>query len=411
MAELYNYVVPQGLIIPDTSVIQAQVTAEYISAFGADLITAPNSPAGLLITVETLARSAVANNNAVVANQINPFLAGGVFLDAILALTGIERVSAKYSRVAATIAGVPGTFIAAGSLAAENVNGAQFALTQDTTLPLSGFTSSVFQAVQPGAIPAAAGDLDQIISDVIGWETITNPDPAVLGAQAQSDAEARDFRRDTLFANGASLAGAIIANVSLVPGFNSMTFRENVADTTQVIDGVTMVSHSIYACISGGTDLDIATAMSEKKSGGCGYNNGASSFPINQLVVQPDTGQIINVKFDRPDRISCIALVDIRRGTAITPDLRTAVQSACYNYAQGIPSTVGTPGTPGALVVGANLSAFELAGAITAAIPGIYVGNVQVSKATPVSYTNVITATLWEQNYFANFSAITVTGI
>lgn len=405
VADLYNYVVPTGLIVPDTTDpvtgIQAQVTAEYVAAFGLDLITSPNSPAGLLIVAETMARTAVIDNNAALANQINPFLAGGVYLDALMALTGVQRIPVQYSLVAATITGVPGTFLAAGSLAAETVNQQQFALVSSVTIPVGGIVSGQFQAVLPGAITCGAGDLTQIISNILGWETVTNPAAATVGAQAQPDLGARQLRVNALFAQGASLAGAIIANVELVPGVNSMTFLENVAATTQTIDGVTMISHSMYACVSGGTDLAVATAIAQKKSGGCSYNNGASSSPKSIPVTQPISGQIINVLFDRPDMIPVIATVTCMRGTAVTPDLNLSIQAACYNWAEGV------NGIPGNLTVGANLTSFELAAAITAAIPGIYISNIQVSTASPVSYSNVVAAQIWQQLLFLNFNSIT----
>src|SRR5690606_28394748 len=114
----------------------------------------------------------------------------------------------------------------------------------------------------------ASGTLTNIISNVLGWETITNPADATLGKETQSDIEARQLRLNTLAIQGASVAEAIISGVSAVPGFNSMTFRENIEPTTEVIDGVSMVAHSIYACVSGGTDLAVAEALTSKKSAG-----------------------------------------------------------------------------------------------------------------------------------------------
>ena len=73
MADVYNYINTTGLIVPDSSEILTEVQNEYVAAFGADLqVNNPNSPQGLLINAETQARIAVANNNATLANQINP---------------------------------------------------------------------------------------------------------------------------------------------------------------------------------------------------------------------------------------------------------------------------------------------------------------------------------------------------
>ncbi|MHC5543543.1 baseplate J/gp47 family protein, partial [Singulisphaera rosea] len=91
----YQYLDATGVIVPDTSSLLADVQSEYQAVFGADLIVTPDTPQGVLITAETLARTEVVNNNAALANQINPNIAGGVFLDAILALTGMQRTPAS----------------------------------------------------------------------------------------------------------------------------------------------------------------------------------------------------------------------------------------------------------------------------------------------------------------------------
>ncbi|OWK47548.1 hypothetical protein [Fimbriiglobus ruber] len=52
----------------------------------------------------------------------------------------------------------------------------------------------------------------------------------------------------------------------------SLTFQENVSASTQTINGISMVGHSIYACIEGGTDTAVAAALLENKSSGCAWN-------------------------------------------------------------------------------------------------------------------------------------------
>ena len=91
---------------------------EYKAIFGADLIVTADTPQGMLITAEALSRTQEVSNNAALANQINPNISGGVFLDAIMALTGMQRTSATKTIVSAvTVTGVASTAIPAGSQA------------------------------------------------------------------------------------------------------------------------------------------------------------------------------------------------------------------------------------------------------------------------------------------------------
>jgi Baseplate J-like protein len=382
---VYEYITVTGVIVPDTSVILDEVVAEFQQTFGMDLVTTPNTPQGLLIVSETAARSAVAENNAALANQINPNVAGGVFLDAIMELTGSFRTPATPSTVTVNLAGVTGAIIPQGSQASDSVYNNVFQTTETVTL-ISGAATVVMTSVENGPIVATAGTLTQIISNVLGWEGVTNPDSALLGTVTQSDEQARFDRRVTLFAQGTSTAGAIISAVYQVPNVTSMFFLENVQPTTQVIQGVTMVPHSIYACVNGGLDLDVAEAIQSKKSAGASYNNGASLTPISQDVTVPFSGQVIDVLFDRPDVIEIGVAVSV---IVVQPiqDPVTTVQQAILNYASGL--VTGLSG----LIVGADVSPWEVGGAITSQHPGIYVQNLQIKNlttASPYQYTEIV---------------------
>ena len=94
MADLYEFKTDTGVIVPDTADIKAAVEREYKAALGDDLDTSPATPQGRLIAAETDARAAVLRFCALMANQINPDIASGTFLDAVAALSGIERIKA-----------------------------------------------------------------------------------------------------------------------------------------------------------------------------------------------------------------------------------------------------------------------------------------------------------------------------
>jgi uncharacterized phage protein gp47/JayE len=294
----YEYIADSGIIVPDTADILTGVQDEFKAAFGSDLIVTADTPQGVLINAEALARSEVVNNNAALANQINPNTAGGVFLDAIMALLGQERTPASPSVVTGVLlTGVAGTVIPAGSQAKTSV-GDLFQTISNVTLNGSGQATATFQSVQNGAIPCAIAALTNIVTNVLGWETVSNPTAATLGTTTQSDQAARTFRQNTLAFQAVALPEAITSALYNVPGVQSLTFQENISDTTQVINGISMISHSIYACVNGGLNADIAAALLENKSSGCGWNGGTSV-----TITEPASGQPYTVKFDRhPDQ-------------------------------------------------------------------------------------------------------------
>lgn len=373
MAE-YTYINSTGVIIADTGEVKTLVENEYKSTFGQDLNVDPSTPQGVLITAETLARSEMLRNNAALANQINPNLAGGVFLDAILALTGSQRVAAEPSFATCVLNGVASTVIPEGAQASSST-GIVFQSTSTVTLDGSGQATVIFSAVVPGAVSVPANFITQVVSDILGWETVNNPAQGTIGSDEQTDEQARELRRVTLAAQGTALPEAIISDLYLVPGVKSLVFRENYTDSPIVIDGKTLIPHSIYVIVDGGTDTDVATSLLNKKSMGCAYNGST-----NVTLTVPISGQSYIVKFDRPDVISVLVKATVKANSSIQ-DPTTAVKQAILDYANGL-----LPGEPG-FVVGASVSPFELAGAVNIEVPGLYVKKMEVSFASVTSWT------------------------
>lgn len=374
----YNYNVLTGTIVPDTSTLREQVAQEWKAAFGEDFDTSPETTQGILITAEANARASVLANNAQIANQINPNLAGGVALDAIDALTGYERRPKTYSSVVCTLAGVAGTLITEGTVANENND--LFNLENPVTLNGGGTASATFIAQEAGPITADANTITRIVVGVIGWETVTNPSDAIPGTLVQSDQGTRLERMQTLAKQANGQGEAIVSNLYLTEGVTSVLYRENNSDEEQVIDGVTMSAHSMYACVTGGTDLAVATTIAAYKGGGCGYSNDAG-IPVTVTLTDPTTNQTYDVDFDRPNLIPVLAKVTVSQGNSVT-DPTEAVKAAILAYAAG-----GVDNESG-FGIGDAVSAFELAGAIGTLVPGLRIHNVETTKASSIVWSN-----------------------
>lgn len=373
----YQYVTATGVIVPDTGDLLDQVKNEYRAAFGADLNTDPTTPQGVLIVAETESRDAVVRNNAAVANQINPNLAGGVWLDAIWALTGGARSPATRSRVDATLTGVIGTVVPAGSLAKTAANN-QFQTVTTVTIGNAGTASVTFESVEYGAIPCGAGDLDTVVSTVLGWETVTNTDAATLGATTQTDESARRERRQTLALQGRRLSQSVIASVSSIQGFVSLAFRENPTDGTVTIDGISMDGHSIYVCVDGGTNSDVANAIAEN------MNGFAMMGDTTVTVTDPYSGQAYSVNFQRPEEVPVLIRITAKVSASVSTDPTAAIKAAVLAYAN---CETQEPG----FVVGGDVSPFAIAAAANV-VPGIFISLCEVAEASmsPVYSTDTI---------------------
>lgn len=364
----YGYIVSTGVVIPDTATILEEINNEWRAAFGSDIELDPATPQGVIIAADVEYRDGVMRNNAALANQINPDIAGGVYLDAIWRLTRGQRRGATRSTIPGVIlGGQDGTLVPAGSAA--EVEGTRAVFVTAAAVIIGASTPGVavvdMVARDFGPIGAPVGQLINVATSVLGWETVTNPNAATVGRLVESDAESRRRRRNTLGLQSTGLAEAVTSALYELPTVRSLKFRENWESTTQVIDGITLKPHSLWVCVDGGTDLEVASTLLTVKGGGCGYNG-----LVSITITEPTSGQPCPVLFDRPLQVIVYARVTAKYNNT---DGATIIPDAIMSYANG--ELEGEDG----FVVGASVSPFELSGAVNQVEPRILVKKVEVS--------------------------------
>jgi len=283
------------------------------------------------------------------------------------ALTRGSRRGATRSVINGVIAtGVPGTIIPAGSIASVASSQDQFRTTEMAVIGQSGSITMQMESAETGPIPAPIGSLSEVASSVLGWETVTNPSAAILGRSRESDVASRTRRRNTLALQGVAIPEAIISRVYNVDGVRSLSFRENYTSAPIMIDNIALAPHSIYVCVDGGSDADVGRALLASKTIGAGFNGS-----VLVKVLEPISGQEYEVHFDRPIPRVFRARVTVKPSTL---DVQAIVPDAISRYTSGEMS--GEPG----LVVGANLSPFELSGAVNQVEPRIFISRVEISE-------------------------------
>lgn len=368
----FNYVTTTGIVTADTSDVKATVQGEWAAALGDSINLDDSTPQGLLIVAETSSRVATLQAIAKSSNQINPKVAGGVFLDALCALTGITRIAATYTTVTLVkLTGVANTSIASGTRARIGTSGAVFELQTGVQLDNTGTAYGTFVCQTSGAVACADGALNTPVDTILGWETVNNDQSlgsvTTLGADREKDTLLRLRRNNSLAAQGISTPQAVISNLySNTDGVTSVAFLENVTSVTQTINGIPLVAHSIWVCVDGGTDADVAATLLRAKTVGAAWNGSTSV-----AVTDPSSGQIYNVQFDRPTYVFIYGAITLRQGS-YTGDLAIDAPAAVADYFSG-----NVDGFSG-IGIGASVSPWEIAAAIVAACPGCIVTGLKV---------------------------------
>jgi len=381
MTASYTYLVDTGTIAVDTTDLLEDVQAEWMTAFGANLNLDASTPQGVMIAAETTARVSVMKNNADLANMQNPNLAYGTFLDAICALLGVERgenISTTAQKI--ELNGNKDTVINAGSRI-KTANGDVFYLLATTVIPASGATTGDFQSEAYGDIAVPAGSMT-IIDGTIGWGS-ANIGPATTiraGSVQSTDAQLRNKRNEQLSVQGTGSVAAIRANVMNVANVTSVMVVENNTSAAGTVNGVAFTKpNAVWVCVAGNpTPADVAAALYAAHNSGTAWDFGGSGMgipynaPDGVTVVDPNTNLPYNVLFTTPILWDTYIHVDVHQTSSASPGA-VAIQNVVLDYCQGL---IG--GEEG-LVVGADLSAFEVSGAVARAYPGLYVKKCMVA--------------------------------
>lgn len=390
-----NYIFTNnGIVIPDTADLKEDVQNEYKAAFGADLSVEDSTPQGRLIDIETNARVNVVENNVLIANAINFNLASGLLLDAWGANFGLTRGAAKSSSVTATITGVAGTTISAGSQASTQA-GDVFYLENQITIPVSGTIDATFLSLEKGAIPCPAESLTVIVDGTLGWETITNTNPATLGNLRESDASFKQRFYDAGLFSGMSLIEDYDNALMDVENVISARVIENGEDTSKVIDAnVTLLKHSVYACVDGGNDNDVAMALFTRKSAGANWT-GLTGQTVTVNVVDPTYGDTYTVEFNRPTQVDVYTAIVLSAGTNTSGTLQSDVKNTINNYINSHK-------------IGEDVTVLQIAQAVSSGVPGIQLTSIEIGTTQGSLSTSDITVYLNEV-VKSQLSNITVT--
>lgn len=366
-----------GVIIPETSEILETVQQEYKGALGEDLSLEESTPQGRLIDTETQARQSTIRFNAAMANSmINIRLCSGPALDAWGTNFDVPRNGATSSTVTVLVTGVADTVIPAGSQALD-VNGIIWNAQSEIIIGQNGSATGTFECSQTGEISLGVNELTVIVtgstSGVNGWETITNTSVATLGSEKESDA-AYFLRIIASIFSGTALFGNYSTAAYSVPGVNDVYLQENPYGTPLILDGITIPAHSVFVCVDGGNSYDVAYALYEVKSAGCGWTGNTTVIVTDKVFNTLNT-----VMYESPQAAAFKFNIKATSLNNSNADLETTIQNIIIDYFSGVYSNIGYPKQ----IIRANISPFTVASLLNSQLNGVNINSVEVGLVSP----------------------------
>ena len=281
----------------------------------------PDSPDGQRIGIEAELLANLDEGVVAAYRSKDPDSATGEALRNIGKISGVPIREATYSIAPITVIGVAGTVIAAGSQVRSRIDNTKWLTTGAIAIGVSNTATGFATCSTPGRILAGAGELTIIGTPQAGWSSVTNSE-AAAGEDAESDADYRKRRNDSVARAGSNMRDNMLANIASVPGVTDVKILENSSDDPADPDGIPYTA--IAVVVNGGSDAGIGLAMYQK------YNPGTPMFPrfssktglwidppgtsgVRVEVTSPVTGNKQTMTFQRASGLAIYVAMTIQK--------------------------------------------------------------------------------------------------
>ena len=355
------YIDGNGVHIPTYEDRMEALVASYRNIFGQDVNLEISSPDYQLLSVFAKALDDLSQIVLVDFASRNPQYASGVGLDLLMPLHGLVRGGATSSTVVLTLNGTPNAVLPTAPEALDDAGYIWRCQTAGIQLDENGQAIVTAICTTPGAIPAAAGTVRQLVSPISGLSSVVNAAAATPGTEAETDASCRNRLKAAAAASAIGSLDAIRYGVLSVPNVNACTIIENNGDTE---DERGIPGHSICVLFAGGNAYSVAQMVFDKKAPGIGtYGN--LELPVNDAW-----GNAHTVKLQRITNANVALTIEIRPLAGYDATIPERIREALVEYA-------------GTLSVGQDL-------VVSSLYPVIYGA---VGTGSPAFSVNLLTAT------------------
>lgn len=272
-------VTPTGVVRPSVQELLDERNASQKSGIDQSWDTSPESIQGQANAIGCNQLGVAWEALVILAGSIDPDKAEDWLLTAVGKLTGTWRGKATPSTVVCEVELEEGTTLIADTHFARVAGKPNVRFT-----PVENFTADsddtfpvLFKAETPGPTEAGSDTITVIATSVVGWLSVTNPNPATPGTSAEEDPEFRRKREQELSRAGNQTEPAIRADLLALRhnGFQWIKAVGYWENTSNIADGEGRDPHTFEVLIHDDVDLrpddaddQIAQVIWNNKPGG-----------------------------------------------------------------------------------------------------------------------------------------------
>lgn len=275
-----------GFIKKDAATIKTEFENDLKAAYGALIDLEPESFFGNLVGIVSERESLIWDLSEAVYFSAYPDTAQGVNLDNASTMTGISRINEKFSTETVMLgtAGAVDVLIPLGTIVSQSATNQNWQTLAAVTIPAGGTIPAIVEATDPGPIDAPAGTIDNIVTVIAGFDSVTNAGTTILGRLQETDPELRLRRSQSIvIAKGGTMQAVANRLLNEVPGVTFVSYQEN---RTDIIDSNGLLPHSYLFTVVGGTDQNIADLIFIAKSGGINTNGTTAVIVTDEFNIE-----------------------------------------------------------------------------------------------------------------------------
>jgi uncharacterized phage protein gp47/JayE len=369
----------QGFIRKTEDIIIAELEQRARELFGNDIDLSPYNPVGAFIRLKSYALSQ--NWEALENNYYSSYLdtANGVDLDRLGQFAGIPRKSAQTEKVVLTFTGSNAIVVPSGFLV-QTPSGVLYRTIQSGTIA-SGTVNLQAESDLIGTVSrVTSGQLTEIVTPVVGIDSVTNLSPSSGGSLVESDG---DYRARILNSVGFIKNSGAVDYIKIKLEEAEFIQSVYIAENNKPVEFNGLPANSLSFTVLGGTDLEVAQLIYQYKPAGV--------QTVGDITVSVPTGfgDTIDIQFSRPSYLDIYVDITIEPDSGWTVGNIPLIKTAIVKYIGGIDTVDGEQIEYSGLGIGEDVVAWK-SYSYMRDIPGIKNLNILFGTSpSPINQTGI----------------------